>query len=593
MPRNPKSGQPGTRAYKNFSEDSMNAAISAVKKKKMTLRQAAEHFKFPKSTLSYRINLNDIQPDVPIVGRPCIFMPDEEKVFAENLILVSSWGFPFSKMDLRYSVKASLDSCGRKESRFNNNLPGEDWVQSFLQRNAHMLSPRLCQNISAKRAKISSEEIQAFFENFKETSEGIPASHILNYDETNLSDDPGRHKLIFKRGVKYPERIMNTTKTATSIMFAGTASGNLLPPYVVYKAQNMWQPWTEGGPPGAAYNRSQSGWFDVVCFNDWFQSIVVPWAKRLEGKKIVIGDNLSSHFSKQVLASCSNLNISFVCLPANATHILQPLDVAFYGPLKRHWRDILLQWKKSAGRRLSCLPKDQFPQLLSQLMIKLHEDDQATKNLKSGFRTCGLHPFNVDTVLKKIPDARPTVNSSIVLNAVVDILKNLRSETTTRAPTVKRKKVSVPPGKSITSKDVETQSSTGSTSGSSTSQKRASDSNPGERKRPCTESIALPESIEVPTYEAGNWIIVQYETPKEKKSYAGQIIKKNDDGSYKVTFLRHIAENRFRWADPEDIDNIDINSVYCQLDAPLTHLKNGRIICIMFNGEQMKGLKMY
>ena len=65
------------------------------------------------------------------------------------------------------------------------------------------------------------------------------------------------------------------------------------------------------------------------------QKAVVPWARKKEGKKVVIGDNLFSRFSTDVLTLCKDHNISFVCLVANSTHISQPLDVAFYGPLMR------------------------------------------------------------------------------------------------------------------------------------------------------------------------------------------------------------------------------------------------------------------
>ena len=46
----------------------------------------------------------------------------------------------------------------------------------------------------------------------------IPLENIVNYDETNLTDDPGRRQAIFRRGTKYPERVMNCTKSATSLL---------------------------------------------------------------------------------------------------------------------------------------------------------------------------------------------------------------------------------------------------------------------------------------------------------------------------------------------------------------------------------------
>ena len=83
----------------------------------------------------------------------------------------------------------------------------------------------------------------------------MPSDNIINYDETNLTDNPGRKKQIFKREIRYPERTINCTKTSTSLMLAGTAAGAILPLYVVYKAECMWNTWTEFGPKYARYNR--------------------------------------------------------------------------------------------------------------------------------------------------------------------------------------------------------------------------------------------------------------------------------------------------------------------------------------------------
>ena len=92
-----------------------------------------------------------------------------------------------------------------------------------------MLSTRLCQNITTRRAEVGHDEVKKYFNNLEISLEGVPASHIINYDETNLTDDPGRKKCIFKRGVKYPDRVLNATKGAISLMYAGTAAGDLLP----------------------------------------------------------------------------------------------------------------------------------------------------------------------------------------------------------------------------------------------------------------------------------------------------------------------------------------------------------------------------
>lgn len=143
---------------------------------------------------------------------------------------------------------------------FGGQPPGKAWVDNFLLRNACDLTLRNTQNIKTARAGKSVGEFMTYFENLQETIKDVPASNIMNFDETNLSDNPGNSKCIFRRGVKYPERVLNSTKGAISIMFSATEAGEVLPVYVIYKADNVYSEWIQGGPRDARYNHTKSGW---------------------------------------------------------------------------------------------------------------------------------------------------------------------------------------------------------------------------------------------------------------------------------------------------------------------------------------------
>ena len=143
-------------------------------------------------------------------------------------------------MDIIKLVKNYLDKLGRSVERFKNNVPGPDWLELYVKRHSDIIHMRLCQNITRKRAAVSKTVIISYFNNLQETLEDIPLQNIINYDEINFSDDPGRKKVAVKRSTKYPERIMNSSKSSTSIMFAGTATGEHLPAYIVYKAEKSW-----------------------------------------------------------------------------------------------------------------------------------------------------------------------------------------------------------------------------------------------------------------------------------------------------------------------------------------------------------------
>ena len=128
-------------------------------------------------------------------------------------------------------------------------------------------------------------------------------------------------------------------------MFCGSANGTLLPPMIVYKALNLYENWTQGGPLGTAFACSKSGWFEMTTFKAWFLRVFVPNTRHLTGEILLIGDNLASHFSPKVIQVAQELNIYFTALPPNSTHLMQPLDVCFFAPLKKAWRTILMKWR--------------------------------------------------------------------------------------------------------------------------------------------------------------------------------------------------------------------------------------------------------
>lgn len=162
-----------------------------------------------------------------------------------------------------------------------------------------------------------------------------------------MTDDPGRKKILIKRGCKYPERVLNHTKASVSIMMAGTADGKMVPLYVVYKATHLYDSWIQHGPEVTRYNRSTSGWFDGTTFENWVQNMVVPYFKDLPGRKCLIGDNFSSHLSADLIQTCKMYNIDFVFLPANSSHLPQPLDVAFFSSNEACLEAIIIKMEKN------------------------------------------------------------------------------------------------------------------------------------------------------------------------------------------------------------------------------------------------------
>jgi len=451
----------------------MAKAVDAVRNGRSSLREASQSYRIPIGTLSNHVKGIRCKKTS---GGQLVFSAEEEEAFVQHIVTVSEWGLPFDLWDTQAMVKTYLQKSGRTVARFKNNVPSADWVRSFIKRHGDRITQRMCQNIKLSRDGVTPEVMEQYFANLKEslTVDGdfIPATHIFNYDETNVTDDPGVKQCIFRRGVKYPERVRNATKASTSLMFCGSASGAVLPPYVVYRADNLWNTWTEGGPMKARYNRSSSGWFDAFIFTDWFEYLFLPAVRNIlttcdgtdEGHStpvVLIGDNLASHFTERVLQLSAEQNIRFVCIPKNSTHIAQPLDVAFYRPLKIAWRRTLDNWKQGCKRKSQTLSKDVFPRLLGELMETLCGQASAhgitsSDNLVSGFQSTGICPFNPDRVMTKLPRETTVAAqqpAAVVSETVVELLKDMRYGSD--EPARRRKsKLNVKPGKSISADDL-------------------------------------------------------------------------------------------------------------------------------------------
>ena len=235
----------------------------------------------------------------------------------------------------------------------------------------------------------------------------------------------------------------------------------MLLPTVVYKAKHVYQNWT-GGPAGSSFLSSDSGWFNSHTFSLWFTESFFPSIADREGKILLLGDNLGSHFNAGLVCLAKEKNVFFAMLPPNATHLLQPLDVAVFAPMKSQWRRVLKEYRVES-RRVGDIPKTVFPRLLKLLWDMMSKT--VGDNLVSGFRTCGLVPLDRTAALKKLPEVtcnpdnnpvsnteetRTVLNESLMMLLKVNKNRNNDGEEKEkrgkRLPKPKRKEANVPPG---------------------------------------------------------------------------------------------------------------------------------------------------
>lgn len=130
----------------------------------------------------------------------------------------------------------------------------------------------------------------------------------------------------------------------------------------------------------------------------------------------------------------------------------QPLDVAFFKPVKVAWRKILSEDKESAsGTKKTTLEKEHFPRLLKKLMTELEPNQ--VDNLKSGFRKCSIFPVDVEELLTNFK-IRESYNVGDIEDSFKTYLDDKTKNLLGGTKTIRKKKLQVAPGKSISSSDI-------------------------------------------------------------------------------------------------------------------------------------------
>lgn len=218
---------------------------------------------------------------------------------------------------------------------------------------------------------------------------------VFNADESAFFLCPKGEKVLGIRGQKNVYEIhTGSDKENLTVLVNANADNTVAPTLVVYPGQRLPSNLKLTFPPGWDLSRSESGWINGEVFFEYFANTFYKW---LQQQKFVFPivmflDGHKSHMTFYLSKFCSDHDIILISLPPNCTHVLQPLDVALFKPLKSGWAKAVHNWRmKNDGERLT---KYNFAPMLNQVL----EDCTSGSTLANGFRRCGLCPLEANSV---------------------------------------------------------------------------------------------------------------------------------------------------------------------------------------------------
>ena len=182
-----------------------------------------------------------------------------------------------------------------------------------------------------------------------------------------------------------------------TIIIAINASGSILPPHIIFAGKKHQSQWFSAIPGNYRISMSDNGWTNDGLGLDWLQEIFEKHTASQKGGdyQLLILDGHSSHATASFDHFCMQRRIIPLYMPPHSSHLLQPLDISCFAPLKYYYGQKITEMMQNG---IYAIDKREFLTFYK----KAHNHAFSKANILSGFAAAGLIPFNPDRVLAKL-----------------------------------------------------------------------------------------------------------------------------------------------------------------------------------------------
>lgn len=218
---------------------------------------------------------------------------------------------------------------------------------------------------------------------------------VLNGDETSFVFDPITKAVVASKGNRNVYLVQKADpKKNVTVLFTFDAEGYMFPPDVILPYKRLSKQVLMSFDPDWGVGKSERGWMDSENFMAYIQNILHSSlvSRNVPLPVIYFVDGHASHTGVEAAELCYELGIILIALYPNATHIMQPADVAIFKPLKNSWAKCVDEWRMMNDGKVFTI--EHFGKVLKGAI-----DQGVSKDtVRSGFRKCGLYPFDADAV---------------------------------------------------------------------------------------------------------------------------------------------------------------------------------------------------
>ncbi|KAJ8951547.1 hypothetical protein NQ318_020420 [Aromia moschata] len=155
------------------------------------------------------------------------------------------------------------------------------------------------------------------------------ANRIFNVDETGITTVQTKCPKVYdpKGAKKLGAAISGERGRTITGVFCVSASGNYVPPMLIYPRKRMAATLQKNRPIGTSFRCSKNGWINSELFVEWLKHFEQHVKPTDTNPILLVLDNHASHISIRAYNFCKEKHIHMVSLPPHTSDNLQPLDL--------------------------------------------------------------------------------------------------------------------------------------------------------------------------------------------------------------------------------------------------------------------------
>ena len=209
-------------------------------------------------------------------------------------------------------------------------------------------------------------------------------------DETGFRIGVGKDQLVVTKRKRQQYLGSVENRESATVIECISASGDYAPAFLILTGRQHMSRWFQVGllDSNASISVSDTGYTNDELSLAWLRHFIEYIRPRRVGfKSLVILDGHGSHYTREFIQLCNDENIVPFGLPPHLTHILQPLDVVVFQPLKYyHTKELDLL----ARDGLTDFTKLDFLSIIKDVRRKAIKKE----TIINSFKKTGIYPFD-------------------------------------------------------------------------------------------------------------------------------------------------------------------------------------------------------